>query len=110
MADLPDDGCVVHITGTDEDCELCVADLEALTAEYRKVISSNIELERGLQRQGAQMTPASALAIRLDTFIRMVVPDPKAYLRLDIAFARNYNQALMNASQEVMRAKLLTPR
>lgn len=101
--------CVAHQTSTDPDCDYCQAHLAQILAQYQAVVEENIELEKRLLAQGAQLNPASALGLRLDTLIAMLFQDPRARATFDLAFIGRYHDMLVEAGHQVTRAKLMAP-
>lgn len=99
--------CLGHMSDFDSECERCLGEVEALQRFQNKIHARNQAAEQRIAYLGKTVEMTGVLMMRLNTFIDVMLQNPKMRGRFEIMFATACEEALRHTEEAVNRQRLL---
>lgn len=101
--------CIVHMNEFDPECTVCLGEIEAFNRFLAKVQQRNGATEQRIAYLGQSIQMVDVLQLRLNTFIELLLQNPKMRARFEITYAIACEEALRMTEERVNRERLTVP-
>lgn len=103
---LADSQCIAHPVAFEADCEYCVNEIDAYNRMLAKLQQRNGAAEQRIAYLGQTVQLVDVVMLRLNTFIDLLLQNPKMKARFEITYAVNCEEALRLTEERVNRERL----
>ena len=98
--------CFIHVTIEDDDCDICKSEMEKRIAALQTTLNDNDQRLKKLNAEGFGIDIPSLLGLRLDTFIKMVVPSERMRHIFETTFHAQITEIITEMERKSRNAKL----